>query len=456
MGLVEARRTTSGPSCVEVRRRSLGLHPGMWSRSCEVRSNIINASQKVNVPDVLAQNADVTFAAHGPPTSLRYRAGDRHFWSFTMKYYFLNNGQPGVYEGQVSGPFHEREYNLHICRRTAIVALGLSANSTTKGADDAAASYPWIALILSCNQQWDGERPRFLSGAEALLWAVNQEVSWVRRSLRHVSNQIASLADEFLFNRAYRDSLLFEDEGYTNPRTYFWALQSLRAVNDCISSLISAWDIYDKSSLLDLCQGEFSLPDYNPTDSNTDNSAKMPRLYLQQIEKQMSKLKELQATNIAKQEEIKSLRDGKQLLIYISMVFLPASFVTSVFGMDILSLIVNIKDFAVVFSVICGMTYVVIVVLRLDGIVHLLACIREPRGKPNTLTPSASTKQSWPSWRFWPRRSRATLPFSASLTWLQACRNLEKRANAPSDASKEDGRSALDIGTCGAAHKIAT
>jgi hypothetical protein len=54
-----------------------------------------------------------------------------------------------------------------------------------------------------------------------------------------------------------------------------------------------------------------------------------------------------------------------ELLTYISMVFLPASFVTSLFGMDILSSAVGMKDFAVMFVVVCDTTYAMILLFRL-------------------------------------------------------------------------------------------
>lgn len=54
-----------------------------------------------------------------------------------------------------------------------------------------------------------------------------------------------------------------------------------------------------------------------------------------------------------------------ELLTYISMIFLPASFVTSVFGMDILSSSVKIRDFAIIFVAVCGITYATILLFRL-------------------------------------------------------------------------------------------
>lgn len=89
------------------------------------------------------------------------------------------------------------------------------------------------------------------------------------------------------------------------------------------------------------------------------------------------------------------------------MVFLPASFVTSVFGMDILDSRVKIKDFGIIFSVICGLTYIIIVVLRLGGFVDVY---KKVKGKPpvenavQLQTQPISSSGDWTS-RFRKRRT---------------------------------------------------
>lgn len=222
---------------------------------------------------------------------------------------------------------------------------------------------------------------------------------------------------------------MFEDQLYTNSRTYFWALQSLRVINECITSLVTAWNMYDKMSLLDL------LPDDVAGSSNPDKKA-CP--YVAEIDSQMEQLGEMIKANNAKQEEIRALRDGVsitnlsldfirlfvllllswkdrhgglnasqrclwtpsrvpllklfvtqpltylqpqlfnasavlearttvtqgqniRILTLISMLFLPASFVASVFGMQsILPPSTSLHTFAIVISVICGPTYLLI------------------------------------------------------------------------------------------------
>lgn len=228
--------------------------------------------------------------------------------------------------------------------------------------------------------------------------------------------------------------MLFEDEGYTNSRTYFWALQSLRIVNECINSLITAWEMSNTSHIL--CGGQAETQETS-TESRAQEGeiARMDKVkfYLAAIEGQMKKLKELVQENERRQEEIIALRDGvsaalsfslirsvrfyctvtlKQhtsilrnfnqfkshsyqpprilthlltllqlfnasavlearttvtqgenirILTYVSMLFLPASFSTSVFGMQsILPASTSIHAFAIVIVCVCGPTYLLI------------------------------------------------------------------------------------------------
>jgi hypothetical protein len=96
--------------------------------------------------------------------------------------------------------------------------------------------------------------------------------------------------DDFLFNTQQQESLLFEDQSNTYTKTLSWALQSLRIVNVCITLLISAWDMYNKSSVLDISR-----------DSSGESISKQ---YLDHIELQMRQLEEMIKDNNAKQEEI--------------------------------------------------------------------------------------------------------------------------------------------------------
>lgn len=133
-------------------------------------------------------------------------------------------------------------------------------------------------------------------------------------------NKLPSLSlvqDEILFNIRLEEAPLFEDSSYTNSRTYFWGLQSLRTLNRAISSLISAWEYYENPGILDF------LPLTEEERRTTSNEAfpdhiKRSMNYLSDIKRQMELLKSMIESNNAKQDEILALRDGVSLFLILS------------------------------------------------------------------------------------------------------------------------------------------
>ncbi|KAL5391992.1 hypothetical protein PMIN02_006346 [Paraphaeosphaeria minitans] len=229
-------------------------------------------------------------------------------WSYTMKYYYLSLEKESLYEGQESGLLHEKGSGLYICRGTS--SINVRVRSKRSRLTD---SNQWTCLVLSTWKRYDGHNPDFANHCEVFLWTVGRALSEIRRELRGVAQEISLLAvpsDEFLFNEAYRESLICENTSYSNSKTYFWALQTLRTINDCINSLLSTWERFEVYHLPDLLCGwnyvlseqESKRHDPGPT-SNTVS-------FLKHIKDKLVKLKELRSLNIERQEEIESLRDG--------------------------------------------------------------------------------------------------------------------------------------------------
>ncbi|KAK3386717.1 hypothetical protein B0H63DRAFT_520792 [Podospora didyma] len=165
------------------------------------------------------------------------------------------------------------------------------------------------------------------------------ELAWARRNLRHVSNEIAAVA-----------------------------------------APSSAWEIYEKAPLLDLIR--FSAGGDVPNNNQADHTSVEDTL--KEISEQLKQLSAIIKSNNGKQEEIRSLRDGLfnasavveartsvqqgrnvELLTNIAALFLPASFVTPLFSMQgVIPQNWGSSDFGIMFGVICGITYLVIVILR--------------------------------------------------------------------------------------------
>ena len=133
-----------------------------------------------------------TFISEGP--SLGYlpqpwlNSGPKHTWFFfSMKYYYLGPHNAKVFSGQRSANFRDCKYGQRLYRGSSIVALSLAG-------DGAVCTSPWELMILSCNQQPPRSLPSLFNGIEAYLWAVNHEMTGVRRKLRDVAEQIFSTA----------------------------------------------------------------------------------------------------------------------------------------------------------------------------------------------------------------------------------------------------------------------
>lgn len=121
--------------------------------------------------------------------------GHPSYWSFPIKYYYLSPRKPEVYQGQVSGPFHDKRGGIHICRGTALVALSLGTSHLPPNAPLDGRVVPWKVLAISCNRTFnDGSTADLKTGATTFLSRILHEIIWTRRNLRTVSNEIASIA----------------------------------------------------------------------------------------------------------------------------------------------------------------------------------------------------------------------------------------------------------------------
>ena len=90
-----------------------------------------------------------------------------------------------------------------------------------------------------------------------------------------------------------------------------------------------------------------------------------------------------------------------RILTLVSMIFLPAGFVTSIFGMQsILPQSTNVRTFAVVMTSVCVPTYLVILALVVAGRIEL------PNSKGQGETSSAFVRDGSPGPDTWERTRR--------------------------------------------------
>ena len=255
---------------------------------------------------------------------------------FRSKYYYLTLDKDITFYGQDSAAFQDSKTDFQIRRGCSIVALQLTEDSSSSAS-------PWRLLVLSCNSQASDSLPALKSGFEAYLWGIGRELTAARRSLRDAAEQISLIAtpsvssvssirscpdiairlvyryksttntsiigteqDDFTFNSNSRESLLFENSTYTNSRTYFWALQSLRIINDNIRSLTKVWTLHDNSEIV-------------PQDGTIGESAERIKGSVAQINCQMEQFQDMIKTNNTSEEEIQALPDGVTSMFFSSL-----------------------------------------------------------------------------------------------------------------------------------------
>ncbi|KAM0245011.1 hypothetical protein ACHAQJ_010670 [Trichoderma viride] len=177
---------------------------------------------------------------------------------------------------------------------------------------------------------------------------------------------------EFMFNHHLRDKLLFEDKHFTYIRRYFWAYNTLAVINTGIKAMISA---YVDTFTDDFWAGTHPLlwphPSAPQSPDAIDYAAKMAVLR-RELDKVVSDLGEVLKRNERTRKEIENLRDqlfsgssikesrraidqgdNIRILTVISMLFLPLTFVTSVFGITELHIPVTNWRFSVTMVLVC-------------------------------------------------------------------------------------------------------
>lgn len=156
-----------------------------------------------------------------------------------------------------------------------------------------------------------------------------------------------------MFDSRLRDKLLFEDKHFTYSRRYFWAYNTLAVINDGIRSMINA---YTETFTREFWSGKHPtlFPHPDASHSTPEFHAYISRLRPlgQELDAAVSMLHQVYAKNEATRQEIKSLRDqlfsgssvkesrraieqgdNIKILTSLSMIFLPLTFVTSVWSM---------------------------------------------------------------------------------------------------------------------------
>ncbi|PTB61992.1 hypothetical protein BBK36DRAFT_1094709, partial [Trichoderma citrinoviride] len=198
---------------------------------------------------------------------------------------------------------------------------------------------------------------------------------------------------EFMFNHHLRDKLLFEDKHFTYIRRYFWAYNTLAVINTGIKAMIAA---YVDTFTDDVWAGAHPLLWPYPSPSSSSSSSSSPSsassssqsaeaaaaaaadyatrmaVLRRELDKVVSDLGEVLKRNERTRKEIENLRDqlfsgssikesrraidqgdNIRILTMISMLFLPLTFVTSVFGITEFTIPVTDWRFPLTLVLVC-------------------------------------------------------------------------------------------------------
>ncbi|KAI5462323.1 cora-like Mg2+ transporter protein-domain-containing protein [Mariannaea sp. PMI_226] len=215
-----------------------------------------------------------------------------------------------------------------------------------------------------------------------LLIAEYRDAGKRNQNLHELITKLITAKTEFMFDPKVRDKLLFEDKHFTYIRRYFWAYNTLAVVNTSIKAMMSAY--------VDTFTDEFwagNHPILWPHSEPESLAGVAYREHMNTLRRELDKvvreLGEVLKRNERTRKEIENLRDqlfsgssikesrraieqgdNIQILTLISMIFLPLTFVTSVFGMTEFTIPATDWRFPVTMVLVCVPFMLLILLLQ--------------------------------------------------------------------------------------------
>lgn len=317
---------------------------------------------------------------------------------FVFKYYTVvgENLTPAPWQEFDSRPPDRRSPDhIDITEASSVLALSLGgapvktvAQKRRRGGAREGKIYdtfaPWHLLAIQCypddlHSLHNGDSQKhFLSGPYAFLDSLLVEYRDAGRRYDYLNERITKLItppNQFMFDARLRDKLLFEDSAFTYSRRYFWAYNTLGVINDGIKSMRAAYlDTFTKEFWAGRHETLWPLtaPEFDP-DSAAGREYLMHLAPLRrELEAAMEQLNQVYKKNEHTRDEIRSLReqlfsgssvkesrraieqgDNIKILTSVSMIFLPLTFVTSVFSITTLDIPIEAWPFPVTMVLVC-------------------------------------------------------------------------------------------------------
>ncbi|KPM33946.1 hypothetical protein AK830_g12627, partial [Neonectria ditissima] len=292
------------------------------------------------------------------------------------------------------------------------------------------------------------QHKRFVNGPCAFLDLLIAEYrdAGKRNQLLHesitklITPKVLSPSTEFMFDPKLRDKLLFEDKHFTYIRRYFWAYNTLAVVNTGIKAMMAA---YFDTFTDDFWLGVHPVLWPHPAPDSPAGAAYRSHMagLRHELDKVVRELGEVLKRNERTRKEIENLRDqlfsgssikesrraieqgdNIRILTMISMIFLPLTFVTSVFGMTEFTIPASDWRFALVMVLVCVPFMLLISILQTRSfgllVAKLRAAVRLPLRLVRPMLPPGSRDPDAPDTRSTAALSQRRVRLRPGCRWM--------------------------------------
>lgn len=208
-------------------------------------------------------------------------------------------------------------------------------------------------------------------------------LSWILMALHHVrfrwQSAIEAVDDQIvspstiIFSKEDPD-LLSDDPQFSRSKTYFWALQAYKMYAERLEQTINTWVEFRKDGLNKLNDGRMSKETWDFTVASIDGGIEMLRRKLRHVREKSQEVRNLReglfgASALFDSRTTVRQGDNIRLLTYITLLFLPLSFCTSIFGMQVVLPSLPLKVFIITVPVI--FVFTAILVFNLQNVIDV-------------------------------------------------------------------------------------
>ncbi|EEQ83318.1 hypothetical protein, variant 1 [Blastomyces dermatitidis ER-3] len=138
-----------------------------------------------------------------------------------------------------------------------------------------------------------------------------------------------------------RSDLMADDPQFSLSKTYFWALQTYKLFERTLEQTITTWETFKIDSLPKIQDGRISPENWDASVSSIDQSIELLKPKIDRIKRGMQDVRDLRESlqsTAAVFDSRTAVRQGEniRLLTYITLLFLPLSFGTGIFSMQLI------------------------------------------------------------------------------------------------------------------------